>query len=267
MRSQRTRRLAAGGFLGALLIAPPLAAQGTVGTGIVAGGKALANQVNDPTEPITLLQLRNLFAPAWSGSPGGATALEAEFVFPIAEGRLIPVSQLTRTTLPYLWLPDEAGGEAGFGDLSYFDIGLIPAKWGRWGPGITLVIPTGASTTALTQGKWQLGPAMAVILSSHPRPSVRAGAPEPDLHRGPLRTPFGEHPGNPADPDLQLSRWLVRRVQRFQLHLRLDRRGRGHDSGRPAGREGDDDRQAPFCPVRRGGHAGGPPRRRRAPNG
>ncbi|HQR17487.1 MAG TPA: hypothetical protein PK948_03910 [Gemmatimonadales bacterium] len=168
MRLQRAWWLAVAGLLGAACIAPHLVAQETVGTGVIAGGKALANQVNDPTEPITLLQLRNLFAPAWTGSPGGATVLEEEFVFPIAEGRLIPVMQLTRTTLPYLWLPDEAGGEAGFGDISYFDIGLLPTKWGRWGPGLTLVIPTGASTTALTQGKWQLGPAMAVIISKIP---------------------------------------------------------------------------------------------------
>jgi hypothetical protein len=171
------------------MFAPPLAAQETVGTGIVAGGKALANQVNDPTEPITLLQLRNIFAPAWSGSSGGATGLEAEFVFPIAEGRLIPVSQLTRTTLPYLWLPDEAGGDAGFGDLSYFDIGLLPAKWGRWGPGITLVIPTGASTTALTQGKWQVGPALAVILSSIPDLQVGLVLQNPISIAGPSERP------------------------------------------------------------------------------
>lgn len=168
MRGGHAWRLAAGGFLGALLFVPGLGAQQTLGTGIVAGGKSLANTVNDPTAPITLLQLRNLFAPAWSGSSGGATVMEAEFVFPIAQGRLIPVSELTRITIPYIWLPDAAGGVAGFGDLSYFDIGLIPAKWGRWGPGITLVIPTGASTTALTQGKWQFGPALAVIVTDIP---------------------------------------------------------------------------------------------------
>ena len=165
---RRRRRLFLGAILLALLVVRPLSAQEPLGGGTVAGAKELANQVNNPTEPITLLQLRGLFAPAWSGSSGGATALETEFVLPIARGRLIPVMQLTRTTIPYLWIPDEAGGVAGFGDLNYFDIGLIPTKWGRWGPGITMVIPTGASTTALTAGKWQLGPALAVIISSIP---------------------------------------------------------------------------------------------------
>jgi len=159
-------------LLGLLVAAPSaartLTAQQPLGAGTVAGAKELANQVNNPTEPITLLQLRGLFAPAWAGAPGGATSIETEFVLPIARGRLIPVMQLTRTTLPYLWLPDDAGGVAGFGDLNYFDIGLIPAKWGRWGPGITAVVPTGASTTALSAGKWQIGPALAVIITSIP---------------------------------------------------------------------------------------------------
>jgi len=162
------RRLLLAVTLVALPVARSLPAQQPLGGGTVAGAKELANQVNNPTEPITLLQLRNIFAPAWSGSSGGATAIETEFVLPIARGRLIPVMQLTRTTIPYLWIPDEAGGVAGFGDLNYFDIGLIPAKWGRWGPGITAVVPTGASTTALTAGKWQLGPALAVIITSIP---------------------------------------------------------------------------------------------------
>lgn len=163
-----TRRLC--GLAAVLLVLPRdgVAQQPALGTGTVAGAKELANQVNNPTEPITLLQLRGLFAPAWTGSSGGASAVETEFVLPIARGRLIPVMQLTRTTLPYLWIPGEAGGVAGFGDLSYFDIGLLKTPWGRWGPGLTLVVPTGASTTALTAGKWQLGPALAVIMTSIP---------------------------------------------------------------------------------------------------
>ena len=165
------------------------AQQQPLGSGTVSGAKELANQVNNPTEPITLLQLRGLFAPAWSGSPGGATGLETEFVLPIAQGRLIPVMQLARTTLPYLWLPDDAGGVAGVGDLSYFDIGLIRTPWGRWGPGVTLVVPTGASTTALTSGKWQVGPAMAVILTTVPNLQFGLVLQNPISFAGPSERP------------------------------------------------------------------------------
>ena len=152
----------------------------------MAGATALANQVNNPTAPITLLQSRTiLFLPAWSGSSGGATVTELEFVFPIAKGRLIPLMQLSRFTVPFAWLPDAAGGVAGVGDLSYFDIGLIKAKWGRWGPGITAVIPTGASTTALTSGKWQIGPAFGVILTSVPNLQLGLVFQNPISSRGP----------------------------------------------------------------------------------
>ena len=182
-------RLVALGGLVSLLGTAGLPAQEPVGTGVVAGARELANQVNNPTEPITLLQLRNLYAPAWSGSPGGATAIETEFVLPIARGKLIPVMQLTRTTLPYFWLPDESGGVAGFGDLNYFDIGLIKTKWGRWGPGITMVIPTGASTTELSSGKWQLGPALAVIVSSVPNLQFGLVLQNPISFAGPSERP------------------------------------------------------------------------------
>ena len=135
-----------GGLVVALAVASAATAQQDLGTATVAGGKALANQFNNPTSPMTLLQLRDVIAPAWNASEGSANLLEAEFVFPIEQGRLIHVMQLSRLTLPYEWVPDPQGGVAGFGDISYFDIGLIPTKWGRWGPGVSLVIPSGASS-------------------------------------------------------------------------------------------------------------------------
>jgi len=156
-----------------LFFPPPLPAQQALGTGTTAGATALANQVNNPTSPITLLQSRTIILPATEGADNGATVTEFEFVFPIAKGRLIPVMQLSRLTVPYAWLPDAAGGIAGLGDFNYFNIGLIKARWGRWGPGIAGVVPTGASTTALTSGKWQVGPAFAVILTSVP--NLQAG--------------------------------------------------------------------------------------------
>ena len=176
----------------AMLMAAVSTAHGQVaplGTGMTAGATALANQVNNPTAPITLLQSRTLFLPAWSGSSGGATATELEFVFPIAKGRLVPLSQLSRLTVPYAWIPDAVGGVAGVGDLNYFDIGLIKAKWGRWGPGVAVVVPTGASTTALTSGKWQLGPAFGVILTSVPNLQVGLVFQNPISFAGPSERP------------------------------------------------------------------------------
>lgn len=137
-----------------------------LGTGTVAGATALANQVNDPTAPITLLQLRNVIALPLTDSTGTGNLMQLQFVLPVAKGKVIPVAQLSRTTLPFVWLPGP-GGDAGFGDTEFFDLGLIPAKWGRWGFGISMVFPTASSTT-LGQGKWQVGPALGLIMTSVP---------------------------------------------------------------------------------------------------
>jgi hypothetical protein len=137
-----------------------------LGAGTVGGAQSLANQINDPTAPITLLQLRNVLAPSWTDSTGTGNLLELELVQPIAKGKLIPIDQLTRTTIDLIWLPGPAG-DFGFGDMEFFDIGLMPIKWGRWGFGITTVFPTASSTT-LGQGKWQAGPALAFIVTKIP---------------------------------------------------------------------------------------------------
>jgi len=151
-------------------VANQLLAQDTtaapIAGGALAGGQALANEVNDPTAPITLLQLRDVIAPAWTDSTGGGNLLEVQFVLPIAKGKLFPISQLSRTSVPLIWLP-APNYEFGFGDVEFFDIGLLPAKWGRWGFGVSLVFPT-ASSTKLGQGKWQAGPAVGLIFTNIP---------------------------------------------------------------------------------------------------
>ena len=48
------------------------------------------------------------------------------------------------------------------GDVQVFDLISIKESWGRWGFGPALVFPT-ASDEALGQGKWQAGPAVALI--------------------------------------------------------------------------------------------------------
>jgi hypothetical protein len=164
-------RLVLGGLLVVLGgVVGELSAQDTAAAGIaggaLAGGQALASAVNDPTAPITLLQLRDVIAPPITDSTGTGNLLELQFVEPIGKGKLIPLAQLTKTTLPFLWTPGP-GSDAGFGDISFFDIGLLPARWGRWGFGVALVFPTASSTT-LGQGKWQVGPAFGLIISSIP---------------------------------------------------------------------------------------------------
>jgi hypothetical protein len=123
--------------------------------------RALANQVNDPTAPMTLFQFRDILAPTVPGYDSPANVLQLEPVFPIFPTRLLPFAQLVKMTLPIPTTPNP-GSQTGLGDFSLFDVATFKRSWGKWGIGPALVFPT-ATSTALGQGKWQAGPAVAVI--------------------------------------------------------------------------------------------------------
>jgi hypothetical protein len=125
------------------------------------GTRALANQVNDPTAPVTLVQLRNITVPSVPGYDSPANVLQLEPVFPIFPSRLLPFEQLVKLTLPFPTTPNP-GSQTGLGDFSLFDVATFKQSWGKWGFGPALVFPT-ATSTALGQGKWQAGPAVAGI--------------------------------------------------------------------------------------------------------
>ncbi len=168
----------------ASLLHLPAQPSGQVGGGSVAA-RALANQVNDPTAPVTLVQLRDVLAPRLPAYDGPANVLQVEPVFPIFPTKLLPFEQLVKMTLPFPTIPaaeSQAGpppafsgafplslraapnhaGQTGLGDFSLFDVATFKQSWGKWGIGPALVFPT-ATSTALGQGKWQAGPAVAVI--------------------------------------------------------------------------------------------------------
>jgi hypothetical protein len=130
------------------------------GGGAVAA-RALANQVNDPTAPVTLFQFRDVVAPNVPGYDSPANLLQLEPVFPIFPTRLTPFEQLVKMTLPFPTTPNP-GSQTGMGDLSLFDVATFRQSWGKWGFGPALVFPT-ATSSALGQGKWQAGPALAAI--------------------------------------------------------------------------------------------------------
>jgi hypothetical protein len=131
-----------------------------------AGGAAtareMANEVNDPTAPITLIQLRDVIAPSVPGFDGAANVFELEPILPILPSRRIKLTQLIKVTFPVLVTTPNPGRETGLGDLEVFDLFTVKASWGRWGFGPALVFPT-ATSPSMGQGKWQAGPAAAFI--------------------------------------------------------------------------------------------------------
>jgi hypothetical protein len=141
-----------------------------LGSGTRGGARLLANQANDPTAPLTTLQLRDVVALPADGWESAGNLLELQPLLPFAASKYIPFDQLLRVTLPVVWTP-EPGATSGLGDIDLFDLLLVKAGWGKWGFGVTGVLPT-ATTTATGQGKWQVGPAFAVIVTSLPNTQI-----------------------------------------------------------------------------------------------
>ena len=87
----------------------------------LSAARALANQVNNPTAPVTLVQFRDVFAPSVPGYDGPGNVLQIEPVFPIFPTRLLPFEQLVKMTIPLSTTPNP-GSQTGLGDISLFDV-------------------------------------------------------------------------------------------------------------------------------------------------
>jgi hypothetical protein len=122
---------------------------------------ALANEAANPAAPLTQIQIRDILVPSIPGTDGATNLLQIQPVIPIGPFRRFPWVQLVKINVQFPTLPQPVG-QSGFGDLDVFDLVTIKESWGRWGLGPSLVFPT-ASSRELGAGKWQAGPAMAVI--------------------------------------------------------------------------------------------------------
>lgn len=161
--------------------------------------RALANQINNPTTPLTMFQFRDVFAPAVPGYDGPANVIEFNPVFPIFPSRILPFLQLMKMTLPFPTTPNP-GSQTGLGDISLFDVATIKQSWGEWGLGPALVFPS-ATSTALGQGKWQAGPAVALIYTGIKNLQIGAVAQNP--------ISFAGDPGRPDANALSITPTLT----------------------------------------------------------
>jgi hypothetical protein len=139
----------------------PLLKSGQVAGGGSVAGRALANQANDPTAPLTLIQFSDTFAPSTPGCDSPGNLFQIQPVMPIFPSKVLPFEQLLKLTVPFS-TTTSPGSQTGLGDISFFELVSIKQAWGRWGFGPTMVFPT-ATATALGQGKWQAGPALAAV--------------------------------------------------------------------------------------------------------
>jgi len=112
----------------------PLLKAGRLAGGGSVAGRALANQANDPTAPLTLIQFSEGVAPHVPGFDGPANLFQIQPVMPIFPSKIFPFEQLLKTTIPFPTTPNP-GSESGLGDISFFDLVSIKQSWGRWGLG------------------------------------------------------------------------------------------------------------------------------------
>ena len=95
--------------------------------------RELANQVNNPAAPVTLIQFRNLLFPSVEGTDGATNAFEIQPVMPLGPFASFPHLQLIKITLPFPSLPSPVSA-AGVGDLQVFDLVAIKDILGTVGP-------------------------------------------------------------------------------------------------------------------------------------
>jgi hypothetical protein len=126
--------------------------------------RTLSSKVNNPTALLPYIQFRDVLAPNVPGVDGSANLFQIQPVLPISPSHGIPFAQLIRITLSIVTapVPDRT---TGCGDFQFFDLVPIKQSWGTWGLGTVLVFPT-ATPDSLGQGKWQVGPAAAIMYTA-----------------------------------------------------------------------------------------------------
>ena len=82
--------------------------------------RELANQVNNPAAPVTILQFRNVLLPDVAGTSGATNVFQIQPVLPLGPFPSLPIVQLMKVTLPFTSLPQPVG-ISGVGDLQVFD--------------------------------------------------------------------------------------------------------------------------------------------------
>jgi hypothetical protein len=140
--------------------------------------RSIVERLNDPTEPLASIQLRDVYAPAVGGAQGGANELQLTPTVPVFVDGSIPFTAIVQLELPVAVTSPGPDRVTALGDLQISAGLLVSHSWGRWAAGATAVLPT-ASDPATGSGKWQAGPAAAVVYSGTPGCSFGALAQNP----------------------------------------------------------------------------------------
>lgn len=149
---------------GALVVCGPSWAEGSRSSGST---KSLSAAAADPTEPLIQMTTDNDVVLSNRGGQGASHQFLLQPVIPLPAYESFAVGQIIRPTIPIVTSPGP-DRESGLGDISLFDI-FLPERfsWGALGIGPVLVFPS-ATDDRLGDGKWQVGPAAAIIYEAIP---------------------------------------------------------------------------------------------------
>ena len=129
----------------------------------VAPQRDLVRAANAPLSDILQLRVQDTYVPEFREVDGDSNTLVFGITMPLPKYRLIPFPQLSLLTIP-ADVTAPSGGE-GLGDLRFVDVAVLdPGHRLLVGVGPTFVFPT-ANDRAVGQGKWQVGPAVAIAYS------------------------------------------------------------------------------------------------------
>jgi hypothetical protein len=133
----------------------------------------LEQDFTDPLSSLPQLNIRNSYSPSTYGTNVETNQVIVRPIIPrIPPYTLLPFAQLIRPTFTMVTVPNPRGGSrTEFGDLSLFDVAVLPWLSKKLGilmaVGPTFVFPTATSKSA-GQGAWQAGPALGAIYSGTP---------------------------------------------------------------------------------------------------
>ncbi len=126
-----------------------------------------ASSANDPSAPLTQIQLQNWYHPSYDGTSGQGNEFLLRPIIPAKAKGALP-SSLARLEITVMSTPD---GRTGLGDVQFIDW-LFPGyhEGGKLKIGIGPVIVAPSATNRYAgQGQWQVGPSAIVIYTGIPK--------------------------------------------------------------------------------------------------
>ncbi len=121
----------------------------------------------DPILPIPQLQFENDFSPINSHSSNISNILYMKPLLKISPNQMLPFYQGIRFQFQLVTTPSTSANRktTALGDTQFFDLACFTGEWWEVGIGPMAIFPTAVQSLRGTgQGKWQLGPALGVLL-------------------------------------------------------------------------------------------------------